>query len=375
MKRAVTIARKLCPRANASYIEAFDRGDALLAQHGITTPLRLAHFLAQVFHETGGLTVLREDMRYRAPRIMEIFGVGRHSAGVTQAEAARLAGDGPALAERVYGLGNPRKARELGNTKPGDGWRYRGNGIMQTTGRGNHRRMGERCGEGCDFEGRPDLVTDPDYALKPALAEWTEGRLNVLADRNDLKSITRKINGGYNGLADRRAWFDRIWKEIGGPADAVEPKTVAEPDPEVIECQEKLQALGYKVSRTGFMNDETQKALRDFQTKAEIRADGLYGPVTEAAMDLRLSSTKAPSEPTVEKPNTIEEPKKVGRDLFGGVTLMVILEWIFKFSEKVGQAPVLQYVIIGLAVIGVGMFLYGVVRPKIWKPKPGEVAK
>lgn len=75
--------------------------------------------------------------------MVEIFGVGRHFAAVTASEAARLAGHPEAIAERVYGLGNPRKARELGNTEPGDGFRYRGDGVLQTTGRGNHRRMGQ----------------------------------------------------------------------------------------------------------------------------------------------------------------------------------------------------------------------------------------
>jgi len=81
-------------------------------------------------------------MNYSAERLMQIFGVGRHSAAVTPAEAERLAHDERAIAERVYGLGNPRKALELGNKEQGDGFRYRGCGLMQTTGRFNFRLMG-----------------------------------------------------------------------------------------------------------------------------------------------------------------------------------------------------------------------------------------
>jgi putative chitinase len=73
-------------------------------------------------------------MNYSAPRLLEIFGVNRHSAAVTAFEAEKLARKPEAIAERVYGLGNPRKARELGNTQPGDGFRFRGNGILA-----NHR--------------------------------------------------------------------------------------------------------------------------------------------------------------------------------------------------------------------------------------------
>lgn len=208
MSRPVDIVRALCPKAKASYVAAFEHGDALFARAGIATPLRLAHFLAQVFHETGGLSIERESGSYSAKRLMEIFGVGRHSAGITEAEAGRLAYDGPAIFDRVYGVGNPGKARELGNTRPGDGWLFRGNGLMQTTGGGNHRRMGEKCG--LDFYNHPELVLSAEHALKPALAEWTEGNLNAAADRDDILAITKRINGGTNGLADRAEWLRRI---------------------------------------------------------------------------------------------------------------------------------------------------------------------
>src|SRR5215208_3642596 len=120
MTRAVDVVRKAAPRAKANYVAAFEGGDALLKQHEINTPNRLAHFLAQVLHESGGLQFERENMNYRAQRLVEVFGSG-HSARVTAAEAGRLAGDSEAIAERVYGLGNPAKATELGNTNAGDG--------------------------------------------------------------------------------------------------------------------------------------------------------------------------------------------------------------------------------------------------------------
>lgn len=210
MTRAIDIARALCPRGKASYLSAIGEGDPLFTQAGIVTPLRLAHFLAQAFHETGGLTVEWESGMYSAARLVQIFGVGHHSAAVTEDEAQSLAYHPAQIFERVYGLGNPKKARELGNTQPGDGYRYRGGGILQTTGRANYRRMGQKCG--VDFEGYPELVLSAEHALKPALAEWTEGNLNVAADRDDIRAITRKINGGFNGLDDRIAWLRRIQK-------------------------------------------------------------------------------------------------------------------------------------------------------------------
>lgn len=206
--RPIEAVRHLCPNAKPSYVTAFEAGDALFARAGITTPLRLCHFLAQAIHETGGLTIEWESGNYSADRLLQIFGQGHHSAAVTPDEAQRLARNGPAIFERVYGLGNPRKAAELGNTQPGDGWTYRGGGIMQTTGRANYRRMGQKCG--VDFEAHPELVLSAEHALKPALAEWTEGNLNVAADRDDIIAITKRINGGLNGLDSRKEWLRRL---------------------------------------------------------------------------------------------------------------------------------------------------------------------
>src|SRR5262245_24362445 len=112
----VDAVRRLAPRAGDNYLGAL-RDGTLLDKHRVTTPLRTAHFLAQALHATGGFTILRESMPYSATRLVEIFGVNRHTAAVTDAEAAMLAGNEEAIAERVYGLRNPRKARELGNTE------------------------------------------------------------------------------------------------------------------------------------------------------------------------------------------------------------------------------------------------------------------
>jgi putative chitinase len=224
--RPIEIAKKLCPKARPSYLKAIEQGDALFAKHGITTPLRMAHFLAQAFHETGGLAIEWESGAYSAARLMQIFGVGKHSAGVNEYEAQKLAYKPELIFERVYGLGNPKKSRELGNVQPGDGYRYRGGGILQTTGRYNYRSMGQKCG--VDFEAHPELVLSAEHALKPALAEWTAGKLNEKADADDIRAITKRINGGFNGLDDRINWFEKIRPLI----DKVELKVSAPPPPD-----------------------------------------------------------------------------------------------------------------------------------------------
>src|SRR5215475_12393370 len=215
MTRAVDIVRKLAHDGKPDYIAAFEHGDGLLKQHEINTPNRLAHFLAQMMHECGGLTIDWENMDYSAPRLLEIFGVGRHSAAITPEEATQLAHKPPAIAERVYGLGNPRKAKELGNTTPGDGFRYRGGGLLQTTGRANYCEIGKTCG--VDFENQPELLLSAEHALQPALAEWTSDNLNVFADNNDFLAISKAINlgnpraaGTPNGMSSRAEWLARI---------------------------------------------------------------------------------------------------------------------------------------------------------------------
>lgn len=284
----IDAVNSVAPHARGNYLEAIRQGGPLFLQHGITTPLRAAHFLAQALHETGLFTILRENMNYSAGRLVEIFGVGHHSAAVTASEAATLGGHPEAISERVYGLGNLRKARELGNTETGDGFLYRGNGVMQTTGRGSHRRMGNACG--VDFEGNPELVTSPEHALKPALQEWTDNNLNSFADRNDIRSITRKINGGFNGLAEREALFDKIFPLLREGNDLAEPSEAADVDDDMRSLQESLNQLGANPELTvdGRFGPATRRAVTEFQAVAGIGADGIPGPVTMAAINLRL---------------------------------------------------------------------------------------
>lgn len=289
---AFEAVKRLAPKARQNYLDAIRNGDALFRQHGITTPLRMAHFLAQALHETGRFTILRENMNYSAERMIEIFGVGKHSAAVTHAEAELLARKPDQIAERVYGLGNPRKARELGNSRPGDGFRYRGNGVLQTTGRGAHKRMGQAVG--VDFENHPELVTDPRHALKPALQEWTEGNLNAEADHNNINRITLRINGGFNGLADRMQLFNRLFPLLNDGSQPVDPDSAGLQDPDVKRLQEALNDLGAdpKLVVDGRMGPRTRMAIRAFQAAAGIGVDGIAGPITEAAIELRLSTLR-----------------------------------------------------------------------------------
>lgn len=209
------------------YIKALEEhAGTLCAEFGIDTALELQHFMAQIAHESGGFTILWEDMRYSAPRIMEIFGVGRHSARITASEARDLAGHPKELAERVYGLGNPRKAQELGNREACDGYRYRGFGPMQITGRADHEKY---------LNGD----SSPYAALRGAFAEWDAKNCNELAARDDIKSITKRINGGYNGFESRKKYLAKaksIWPLFPGSDGPQISKT------EIVQVSTKAQA-------------------------------------------------------------------------------------------------------------------------------------
>jgi putative chitinase len=203
----VTVAEfdRFAPKAKADYrVHLVANLNKTLEAFGINrNALRLTHFMAQIGHECGLFTIRRESMTYRTEeRILKIFGVGNHSARVTPAEARGLVGQPKKLAERVYGLGNPKKAKKLGNTEPGDGFKFRGAGYLQITGRDSYTRHGEAIGINLTVDS--DLAAKPENSLLLACEEWKEKRANRLADADDLRAVTKAINGGVIGLAERR---------------------------------------------------------------------------------------------------------------------------------------------------------------------------
>lgn len=131
----------------------------------LDSPLRLAHFMAQLAHESGGFRYMEEI-------------------------ASGAAYEGRA---------------DLGNVMPGDGKRYKGRGPIQLTGRANYREYGHALG--IDFESHPEIVALPSVGLMVACRYWTANKLNALADADDVEAITRRINGGLNGFAERKAYL------------------------------------------------------------------------------------------------------------------------------------------------------------------------
>lgn len=195
---------KLAPRVKPIYLDAFTRAEEVFTKYGIAeNALRVAHFMAQALHETGGFTILTESLSYSSPeRLMAVW----PSRFKTRADGLPFVKNPRALANKVYG-------GRMGNIGPDDGWKYIGRGIIQMTGKESYTRIGNELG--VDLVGNPDLALDPRYLLAIAANEWKRSGCNAHADRNDLKAVTKAINGGYIGIAERQAWFlktKEVWK-------------------------------------------------------------------------------------------------------------------------------------------------------------------
>ncbi|HQR98171.1 MULTISPECIES: glycoside hydrolase family 19 protein [unclassified Polaromonas] len=156
---------------------SFSQGDA-----------EIDDFLGQVLHESAGLTRFSENLNYSADRLCKVWPSRFH----TLADARPYERNPEALANRVYG-------GRMGNTDPGDGWRYRGRGPIQLTGKDNYRIVGDLMGQ--DLIGLPELMEQPRYALEAAIAWWEDRIPDSML--GDTEKVSHRVNGGLIGLADR----------------------------------------------------------------------------------------------------------------------------------------------------------------------------
>lgn len=223
-----------------------------LARYAIASKLRIAHFMAQVTHECAGF------------RTTEEFASG-------DAYEGRL---------------------DLGNLRKGDGRRYKGRGLLQLTGRANYRDMGRRLG--IDLEGDPHLAADPATSLSIACEYWTSRDINAAADNDDLVKATRLVNGGTNGLEDRRRYLNKA-KIALAALDAALLARDAEPAPIVLRrgsvneavgsLQTLLRGAGYPLAIDDHFGPATELAVVAFQQREGLAPDGIVGKRTWAALN------------------------------------------------------------------------------------------
>ena len=200
----------LAPNARSSYRDAFASAQPVLDLFGISqSPLRMAHFMAQMLHECGGLTIQFENLNYSAGRLPKVWPSRFQPTGPLDPNA--YAHNPQKLANEVYG-------KRMGNTAPNDGFTYRGRGLLQLTGKDSYKEATDilrgSFPDAPDFVAAPDEVIGAEWCVKVAAAEWQQKGCNEKADADSITQVTKAINGGLIGLAERKEWLRRtraVW--------------------------------------------------------------------------------------------------------------------------------------------------------------------
>lgn len=173
--------------------------EVVLPMYGIAeSKVRLAHFFAQILHESGCMRFDMENLNYSSDALRRVFAKYFPTKELADAYARQP----EKIANRVY-------AKRMGNgtEESGDGWRYRGRGLIQLTGRTNYSAFAEWVGDARIMD-EPDRVAS-EYAVHSAVFYWDRNKLNQVADRDDVVALTKRVNGGLNGLAHRRELLNK----------------------------------------------------------------------------------------------------------------------------------------------------------------------
>lgn len=176
-----------------------------LPEYEINTVLRIAAFIAQCSHESSNFKILKENLNYKPESLMRVW--PRHFPTI---EIANQYGRQPEkIANKAYAnrMGN-------GDEDSGDGWKFAGKGLIQLTGRNNYQKFADSID--MDIEELPEYLVTFDGAVKSACWFWNVNNLNILADAGDIKSMTKKINGGFIGLEDRTKHYNHALEILNG---------------------------------------------------------------------------------------------------------------------------------------------------------------
>jgi predicted chitinase len=384
------------------YKEAFLRGNEMLTRYGINqNPMRLCHFLGQIGNECGRLTIIEENMTYRsAARLRQVW----PSRFPTLASAEPFVNNPQKLADKVYG--------GRFDNKPGDGWRYRGRGLVQITGRSSYREMGKKLG--IPLEDQPDLASDPRHALAIACETWAgktlagERDMNRLADANKLEAMTYRINGGYTNIEDRRDAFEEAWDVWGSgnpPRRTLEPDTLDRGDRggKVEELNARLKELGLFDGITSnppqsVYNFSTYKAVRALQEDCGLNQTGVCGNDTWAALEktidrgglTRSAPTRGTSRSPSHAPGTEAETSQ--RDAVASrlkeirawsialtiLAVAFVAGYIYALTHSTGNTPLWMPLVFSGMVFVTGLALWLAARPQpSWNvpDKPSAVTR
>ena len=242
----------------------------MLPRYSINTIPRIAGFMAQCAHESTDFNDLEENLNYSESALLRVF---PRYFGTGKRNAAEYARNPQKLANYVYMDEFRSKSGALGNTQPGDGWRFRGGGIKQLTGRNNYAAFAKSIGK--TPEEAADYVRTKQGALESACSFWSSNKLNAFADVRDIVGMSRCINGGDIGLADRITRWNETLRILNTSSSKPTSNTV----------------IATTILRRGSRGPEVQR----MQQALNITADGIFGPGTEAALKAWQKSKGLPT--------------------------------------------------------------------------------
>jgi putative chitinase len=273
------------PKVDAWYTALME----VLPRYGINTPRRVAHFISQCAHESNNFRSLEENLNYSADALVRVF---PRYFGPGKRDAAAYARNPEKIANYVY-MDEFRTAK-MGNVNPGDGWRFRGRGLKQLTGRDNYTRFGKSVG--MTAEQAAEYVATEKGAIESACWFWDTNKLNTIADTDDVVLMTKRINGGNIGLEDRQQRYNRALPLLEGrtPTPAAAPAPAAAL-PAGIDMNtvlrvgsrgETVKAVQAKLGLTadGAFGPGTERAVKAWQAANGLTADGVVGPKTLAKL-------------------------------------------------------------------------------------------
>ena len=256
----------------------------ILPMYEITTERRVAHFLSQCAHESANFKRLEENLNYSAKALRAVF--GRYFGDAPKRDADEYHRQPEMIANYVY-MDEFRKYK-MGNIYDGDGWLFRGRGLKQLTGRDNYTKFGESIG--MTAEEAAEYVQSFNGAIQSACWFWDTNNLNDIADGDNVKLMTKKINGGSIGLEDRQRRYVVAMNVLGSPLDAHQEDD-DDDDDDILDDIGVLrrgsrgegvammqEALGLEAD--GIFGRGTERALKLWQTDNGLTPDGVAGPMT-----------------------------------------------------------------------------------------------
>jgi len=259
-------------KGNEEYAEWCALFNKILPANNIDSPTRMAAFLAQTCHESNYYRVTEENLNYSSKALSFIWGARFKRAGKDPQDYHR----------KPVRIGNFVYADRMGNgpEESGDGFAYRGKGAIQITGKENHTAFGKSVSITTDEA--LDYLLTKEGSLMGAVWYWNTNNLNQYADAGDLKTLCKRINGGYIGLDDRNHKYEKILAILGGEIEDYEPQVCLKVGSRGEDVKKIQEALGLEAD--GVFGKMTQAAVMEWQGENGLTRDGIVGPKTMAKM-------------------------------------------------------------------------------------------